>query len=128
MRGGCGEPFRGPQAVVTHPAAIGVQHDVRIVRTLEPCLLWPNRYRIGASQRTVVKGQLRKSSRGIAECYFCFANGLATSRAPSMKSCATGLSMRFFNVRIPIGPLVTGNSTRNLLIDGCLAGYLSTDC
>ena len=39
MRGGCGEPFRGPQAVVTHPAAIDVQHDVRIVRTLEPCLL-----------------------------------------------------------------------------------------
>ena len=38
-----------PQAVVTHPAAIGVQRDVRIVRTLEPCLLWPDRYRIGAS-------------------------------------------------------------------------------
>src|SRR4051812_23806926 len=56
MRGGCGEPFRGPQAVVTHPAAIGVQRDVRIVRTLEPCLLWPDRYRIGASQRTDVKG------------------------------------------------------------------------
>jgi hypothetical protein len=50
MRGGCGEPFRGPRAVVTYPASIRVQHSVRIVRTLEPCLLWPNRYRIGASQ------------------------------------------------------------------------------
>jgi|SRR3954468_22441917 hypothetical protein len=44
------------QAVIIHPAAIGVQHDVRIVRTLEACLLWPNRYRTGASQRTVMKG------------------------------------------------------------------------
>ena len=48
-----------PKLVRTHPASIGVPHDVRIVWTLEPCLLWPDRYRIGASQRTVVKGQSR---------------------------------------------------------------------
>jgi hypothetical protein len=27
--------------------------------------------------------------------------------------------MRFFKVRIPIGPPVTGNLTGNILIDGC---------
>ena len=46
-----------PQAVVTHPAAIGVQHDVRIVRTLEPLSAMaqslPNRC------ITVVKGHKR---------------------------------------------------------------------
>ena len=30
MRGGCGEPFRGPKLVLTHPASIGVPHDARI--------------------------------------------------------------------------------------------------
>ena len=52
-----------------HPAAIGVQHDVRIVRALEPCLLWPNRYRIGASQRTVVKGHDRHMRCSIPQRY-----------------------------------------------------------
>ena len=51
-----GEPFRGPQFVLTHPVSIGVPHDVRIVRTLEPRLLWPDRYRIDASRRTDVMG------------------------------------------------------------------------
>jgi len=45
--------------VLTHPASIGVPHDVRIVRTLEPRLLWPARYRIDASRRTDVMGQIR---------------------------------------------------------------------
>ena len=44
MRGGCGEPFGGPKPVLTHPASIGVPHDVRIVRTLEPRLLWPQSF------------------------------------------------------------------------------------
>ena len=30
--------------------------------------------------------------------YLVFANGFATSRAQSMKSCATGLSVLFFKV------------------------------
>ena len=63
MRGGCGEPFRGPKLVLTHPASIGVPYDVRVVRTLEPRLLWPDRYRIGASRRTDVMGQSTKSLR-----------------------------------------------------------------
>jgi hypothetical protein len=52
------KPFRAPEIVHTHPASIGVPHGVRIIRTLEPRLLWPDRYRIGASRRTDVMGQL----------------------------------------------------------------------
>ena len=33
--------------------------------------------------------------------HLVFANGFATSRAQSMKSCATGLSVLFFKVTIP---------------------------
>jgi hypothetical protein len=35
--------------------------------------------------------------------YFSFTNGLVTLRARSMKSSATGLSVRFFKVMIPTG-------------------------
>jgi hypothetical protein len=36
--------------------------------------------------------------------------GFATSRAQSMKSCATGASVRFFNVTIPTDPCVVARS------------------
>ena len=50
---------------------------------------------------------------------FVFANGIATSRAKSMKRCTTGLGARFFSVMIPIGALAIGNSTGNFLMNGC---------
>ena len=40
---------------------------------------------------------------------FTAADGFATSRAPSTKSCAAGASVRLFNVKIATGPLVFGN-------------------
>jgi hypothetical protein len=43
-----------------------------------------------------------------------------------MKSCAEGLSARFFSVAIPTGPII-GNSMGSALIDVCLAGNLSAD-
>src|SRR5215470_9836313 len=42
--------------------------------------------------------------------FFC-ASGLATSRAQSIKSCAIGLSVRFFKVTTPTGPCRIGRST-----------------
>src|SRR5271169_5009515 len=56
----------------------------------------------------------------------CFARGLATSRAQSIKSCAEGLSARFFSVATPIGPIV-GSSIGSALMDRGLVGNLSTD-
>jgi hypothetical protein len=41
---------------------------------------------------------------------FLFASGFATSRACSMKSFATGLSVRFFRVTIPFGTRAIGSS------------------
>lgn len=41
------------------------------------------------------------SRQRFSEHYLAFAKGFATARACSMKSCATGLSVRFFNVMIP---------------------------
>src|ERR1700704_2839197 len=42
-----------------------------------------------------------------------------------MKSCAAGLSVRFFKVTIPIGLEVVGRSTGNRLSDGLLEGNAS---
>ena len=41
----------------------------------------------------------------------CFANGVASFRAQSMKSCVTGLMIRFFKVTILMGPGWTRKST-----------------
>src|SRR5262249_44876403 len=48
--------------------------------------------------------------------YFRFASGLAISRAPSMKSCAEGLSARLFRVATPTGPTI-GSSIGSSLMD-----------
>ena len=50
---------------------------------------------------------------GHAGYLFLFANGLASSRAQLMTSCAAGLSTRFFKVSTPIGPLTIGNVIGN---------------
>ena len=55
-------------------------------------------------------------------CLVRFASGFATSRAASIKSCAAGLSALFFKVTMPIGPLATGKSTGNFLMNGCGSG------
>src|SRR5262249_50158978 len=47
---------------------------------------------------------------------FLFAIGFATSRAKSMKICATGVRVRFFNVMIPTDPRVVGKSIGRALI------------
>jgi hypothetical protein len=44
-----------------------------------------------------------------------------------MKSCATGLIVRFFRVMIPICMSAIGGSTGRTLISGCLVGNLYTD-
>jgi hypothetical protein len=46
---------------------------------------------------------------------FLFASGFATSRAVSTKSCATGLSVRFFRVTIPFGKRAFVSSTGRTL-------------
>ena len=56
-----------------------------------------------------------------------FANGLATSRARSMKSRAVGLSVRFFSVTMPIGSRASGSLTGTTLRSGRLMGNLSRE-
>ena len=52
--------------------------------------------------------------------HFLFASGLATSRVCSMKSRATGLSVRFFRVMIATGSWFAGNSMGKALSNGAL--------
>ena len=58
---------------------------------------------------------------------FLFASGFATSRALSMKSCATGLSVRFFSVTMPFGTRAAGSSTGKTLISARLVGNLNAE-
>src|SRR5262245_24337353 len=50
--------------------------------------------------------------------HFLRARGFETSRAVSMKSCAAGLSVRFFSVTIPTGTGTYRSSTGKTLIPG----------
>src|SRR5262244_2679939 len=47
------------------------------------------------------------------------------TRIFSIKNCASGVSIRFFTVMIPIGIRVLGNATGNALSDGYLPGIFS---
>src|SRR3954462_9541391 len=58
---------------------------------------------------------------------WAFANGLATPRAHSMKIWASGLSVRFLSVMIPIGLRVVGSWTGNTLIAAGTSGNLVTE-
>ena len=53
--------------------------------------------------------------------------GFAASRALSMKSFATGLSVRFFRVTIPTGTRTIGNSMGKTLSSGRLVGNLNEE-
>ena len=74
-----------------------------------------------------LQGQSQTWHRNISNCNFWFARGFATSRAYSMKSRATGLSVRFFRVTMPIGTCAIGRSTGKTLISGRLVGNLNKD-
>ena len=52
--------------------------------------------------------------------HFLRPSGFATSRAFSMKSCATGLSVRFFRVMIPTGARACCSLTGKTVIFGLL--------
>jgi hypothetical protein len=52
---------------------------------------------------------------------------LATSRAQSMKSCATGLSARFFRVTTPFSTPAIGSPTGNALISERFAGNFKAE-
>src|SRR5215207_10160367 len=59
--------------------------------------------------------------------HFLFASGFATSRAPSTKSCAEGLSVRCFSVTIPLGTRAIGSSTGKTLSSGRLMENLNAE-
>src|SRR5262245_42443880 len=59
--------------------------------------------------------------------HFLFASGFTTSRAHSIKSCATGLSVRPFRVLISVGHGVVGKSMGNALRERCLRGKCNSD-
>src|SRR5256885_7584360 len=54
-------------------------------------------------------------------------NGFTISRAQSMNSCTTGVSVRFFNVMIPVGHGETGKSTGRILRRGRFAPKCTTE-
>src|SRR5262249_43390829 len=58
---------------------------------------------------------------------FLFASGLAISRACSMNSRATGLSVRFLRVTMPSGTRATGSSTGTTLTSGSVGGNLNME-
>ena len=58
-------------------------------------------------------------------CYLASLNGLTTPRSRSMKRCASGLGVLPFNVMIPIGRRVPGNSKGNALMDAGLPGRVN---
>src|SRR5260370_20157015 len=59
--------------------------------------------------------------------HFCFAGVFATSRAQSMKSCATGLSVRVFRVTTPFGTRAIGRRTGKTLISERMAGKFKAE-
>src|SRR6266853_5856998 len=59
--------------------------------------------------------------------HFPFPSGFATLRAASTKSCATGLSVRFFSVTIPLGTRAIGSSTGKTLSSGRQREYLNAE-
>src|SRR5712671_2361750 len=59
--------------------------------------------------------------------HFPFPGGFATLRAASTKSCATGLSVRFFSVTIPLGTRAIGSSTGKTLSSGRQREYLNAE-
>src|SRR5262245_55780464 len=58
---------------------------------------------------------------------FLIASGFATARACSMKSCATGLSVRFLSVTMPNGRRAIDSLMGKTLISGRRLGNLSTE-
>src|SRR5689334_18591334 len=59
--------------------------------------------------------------------HFRLVNSLATSRACSTKSFATGLSVRFFTVTIPTGTRALGSSTGRTFRSGHLEGNFNVE-
>src|SRR5262249_8622827 len=59
--------------------------------------------------------------------YLSLASGLATSRAHSMKSCATGLIVRSFRRMIPTGAFCGGSLTGSILADSRSPANLNID-
>src|SRR5215212_6009263 len=56
-----------------------------------------------------------------------FDSDFAISRAPLMKSCATGLRVRFFRVTIPLTAFAPGNSTGRIIICERFVGSLKEE-
>src|SRR5262249_47264470 len=75
------------------------------------------------SGRVAVRRELSVERREdyVATAIFSFANGFTTSRAQSMKSWVTGLSVRFFKVMIPTGHGGMGTFTGRTLSGGRFA-------
>ena len=67
---------------------------------------------VSHQQQAGLASALGRAMRGT---YFPSARGLATSRAQSRKSCATGFSVRFLRVTIPTGRGLIGNSIGSTL-------------
>ena len=65
-----------------------------------------------------------RARRATCSYPFLFAGGFATSRACSMNSRATGLSVRFFRVTMPFWTCAIGSSIGRTMIFACLVENL----
>src|ERR1700716_3399058 len=106
---GCGQ-FHRYRRSAGKPSGPEVRAAVRPKVPRKPGL-WPHR-----------QLRLRIAAGGHGVYHFFFATGFSTSRAQSMKSCATGLRARFFRVTIPLGGRAIGSSTGRALISERLVG------
>jgi len=80
-----------------------------------------------AARKANLTGRVGPATSRHAVYRFRFAIGFASSRALSMKSCATGLSARSLRVRIPFGRWAIGSSTDKTLSAEPLVRNLSAE-
>src|SRR5665811_2335729 len=64
---------------------------------------------------------------GVSDRYLRRTSDFATSRALSIKSCVTGLSVRYFSVTIPLGTRAIGSSTGRTFSSKCWVGNINAE-
>jgi hypothetical protein len=95
------------RALIDHRNAVERQRLVAV----QSSGMWITRTPLARSLRT--SSTIGSSNAGT---YRSFASGFETSRAHSMKSCATGLTVRSFNRMMATGAGLRGSTTGKILV------------
>src|SRR5215204_3348630 len=112
-------------ADVTTAADCRSRPAYRLFFQVVPTLFFHCRNSVWPSQPVVVRvSYTRVRHRGTI---FVLRTVFAFSRAQSMKSCATGLSVRFFRVTITFWTCAIGSSTGKIFISERMVGNINTE-